>query len=248
MSYSITTCSTILGERSALSSPIERGRYRLRPLQENDQEQVRKIYHDAQSSRIFTAFLFGMGKTRLVLPVLLVLKGAAIMFSLKDIAILLVGISLCVMYLSYRWRFMQHIGASLESDLANPYQIYMSTRDESNFWVIETNGKVVAFVGAKQQDSFTIELQRLSVAEDFRRNGLGEWLCRHLVAHYRAKDYRRVVLELTEAHRPAKKLYSKLGFSFVKEFSSPYALSDITLESHCLLLNRENNNGYRRWK
>lgn len=243
---SVTICSTISAK--CCLSQSEKGKFLLRPLEQKDKEEVRRIYHDAQASRIFTAFLFGIGKTHLVLPALLVLKAMAILFSLTDITVWLLGVLTFAMYLSYHHRFMQHIGTSLESDLADPYQFYMSTKDESNFWVIETEGKVVAFVGAKQQDSFTVELQRLSVVAEFRRKGLGEWLCRHLIAHYKEKNYRRVELELTEAHKQAKQLYSKLGFCFVNKFTSPFALSDITLEKHCLILSTQNTNGYHRWK
>lgn len=250
MFHSVTTCSTVFAKYCVCSAD-KKVQYILRPLKKEDKDQIRRIYHDAQASRIFTAFLFGMGKTQLVLPTLLLLKTMSILFCLIHVfAVFLLGTLICAMYISYYHRFMQHINMSLESDLANPFEFYMSSSDESNFWIIQTpDGKVVAFVGARQRDSFTVELQRLSVAEKFRRKGLGEWLCRHLIAHYKDKNYKCIELELTEAHRQAKQLYRKLGFCFVSKFTSPYVLSDITLEKHRLILNTQNSHaGYYRWR
>lgn len=221
-------------------SPISKKmvrRYLIRPFRPQDSTRVKDIYVKAHNSFIFPAFLAGLQKPYIVVPSLFALHCVAtVMDSLWMATALLVLLAVGV-YVSYRVKFMDHLNHSLTTDIKNINKFYHSGLDESSFWVAEIDGNVVGFVGFRQIDGATVELQRLTVATEHRRRGIGESLCRQAIAYYKRKKFQKIVLECTEVHLAGKSLYAKLGFNMKDCVASPFALSAILLEHFYLILN-----------
>lgn len=210
--------------------------FNIRPFQVTDTKTIQDIYLEAHNSFIFPAFVAGLQKPYIIVPVLLIVQCfTAIMESLYIGIAVLFMLALGV-YLSYRVKFMDHLNHSMTTDLENIEKFYQSGSDESSFWVAEIDGKVVGFVGMKQRDSTIIELQRLTVARHYRRRGIGENLCRNVISLYRRKNFQQLILECTEVHLAGKSLYAKLGFNVEERIAAPFALSAITLEHYSLNL------------
>lgn len=211
-------------------------KYRIRPFKVQDSERVKEIYLDAHNSFIFPAFLAGLQKPYIAVPTLLAVHCiATTMHSLWMATIVLVVLALGV-YASYRVKFIDHLNHSLTTDLNDIANFYHSGLDESSFWVAEIDANVVGFVGFRQLDGATVELQRLTVAPEYRRRGIGEHLCRQAIAYYKRKKFQKIVLECTEVHLAGKCLYAKLGFNMKDCVASPFALSAISLEHYYLIL------------
>ncbi|XP_031556499.1 probable N-acetyltransferase camello [Actinia tenebrosa] len=210
--------------------------FKMRPFRFSDNQEIQKIYLEAHQSFVFPAFISGLLNPYIFSPALLVahlvaIGTGSIIFALGALAFFITAI-----YVSYDLKVMNHINHSLSTDLDNIGSFYQSGRDESSFWVVETEGRVAGFVGVIQRDGATVELQRLTVAAEFRRRGIGEKLCRHVISFYKRKKFRKLILECTEVHIAGKNLYVKLGFDVHERVQDPFALSAITLEHYSLNL------------
>jgi putative acetyltransferase len=81
------------------------------------------------------------------------------------------------------------------------------------FWVMEAHGRIVGTVALQPSaEADVVELQKLYVARDMRRNGLGGFLC-HLVEREARKRGARAIelwsdIKLLDAHRR----YERLGY------------------------------------
>ena len=132
------------------------------------------------------------------------------------------------------WRF---INSCLETDLQNIEKSYMS-RDGSNMWVAEWNGKVVGMVGLIHNESHkpgVAELQRMSVSPVCRRMGIAKKLLDELLAYAKYQQFEKVELTTTSAQAPAMRLYKKYGFKLKRVF--PYHLKVLAdLEYFCFEL------------
>ena len=81
------------------------------------------------------------------------------------------------------------------------------------FWVVEADGRLVGTVALQpSRDPHVVELQKLYVARDMRRNGLGGFLCRLVEREARRRGAQAVELwsdvKLLDAHRR----YERLGY------------------------------------
>jgi len=208
----------------------------MRPFQAPDKEEIQKVYLEAHNSFIFPAFLAGLKKPYIVIPALLITQLLVMAMQSFWMGIKVLAILALSVYFSYRIKFMDHVNHSLTTDLDDIEKFYQSDNDESSFWVVEVGGRLVGFVGVKQRDTTTIELQRLTVAPQYRRRGIGEKMCRHVISFYKRKKFKKLVLECTEVHLAGKNLYMKLGFNVDECLVAPFALSAITLEHYSLSL------------
>ena len=84
---------------------------------------------------------------------------------------------------------------------------------DGRFWVMEAHGRIVGTVALQPSaEAGVLELQKLYVARDMRRNGLGGFLC-HLVEREARKRGARAIelwsdIKLLDAHRR----YEQLGY------------------------------------
>ncbi|XP_020917466.1 N-acetylaspartate synthetase-like [Exaiptasia diaphana] len=210
--------------------------FNIRPFQVADTKTIQDVYLEAHNSFIFPAFEAGLQKPYINVPALLFVHCLTTITESLYIGIGLLFILVVGVYLSYRVKFMNHLNHSMTTDLHDIENFYQCGSDESSFWVAEIAGKVVGFVGMKQRDSTTIELQRLTVAPQYRRRGIGESLCRNVISFYKRKKFQQLILECTEVHFAGKSLYAKLGFNIDERIAAPFALSAITLEHYSLNL------------
>lgn len=76
-------------------------------------------------------------------------------------------------------------------------------------------GQLAGFVALKPQGTGVYELTKMIVHPDFRGKGLGEALCRAIVARAEAMGAGRVILYTHHSLKDAIKIYHKLGFEEV---------------------------------
>ncbi|XP_075038044.1 putative N-acetyltransferase camello [Mixophyes fleayi] len=109
--------------------------------------------------------------------------------------------------------FHQYVDECQREDLLDIEESYMASNN-SCFWVAESNGRVVGMVGVQsaQRSSEVMELRRLSVAKDWRHNGIARTLCLKVIDFASQRGYKVVKLETSMIQIAAHKLYETLGF------------------------------------
>jgi putative acetyltransferase len=96
-------------------------------------------------------------------------------------------------------------------ELLRPASAY--ARGDGRFWVVEAGGRLIGTVALMPSvEAGIVELQKLYVAHDMRRNGLGSFLCGLVEREARERGARAVELwsdvKLLNAHRR----YERLGY------------------------------------
>ncbi|CAB4006981.1 probable N-acetyltransferase camello [Paramuricea clavata] len=223
---------------------------KFRLLTKDDIEIVREIYQQGHQGRIFPAFKIGIARSLSLLTMLM-------LFALLYIATrsLLVCIAFellytCTVLASFHKLFNDHISNSLRKDLEDMTEYYKTqetctrysdfARNGSSIWVAVKDSVVMGFVSFAHVDEETMELKRMGVAEQFRRNGVGVSLCQFAIQFLQATNYKRIVLETTEAHQPAIRLYKKFKFELMKRQKRSCGLASIHLEHYGLPINVAN--------
>lgn len=108
------------------------------------------------------------------------------------------------------------------------------------FWVAEAIDKpqpfkVIGCIGIKILDvpnngeniPKTAELVRMSVDSSYRGGGVGKYLLNHLLAHAKAQNVKRIVLDT--ANPESVKFYSRCGFTIIPHWmywSAEYNITD----------------------
>jgi putative acetyltransferase len=78
---------------------------------------------------------------------------------------------------------------------------------DGRFWVVEANGRIIGTIALmpSTEEAGVVELQKLYVARDVRRNGLGSFLCHLVEREARERGSRAIELwsdvKLLDAHR-----------------------------------------------
>jgi putative acetyltransferase len=103
------------------------------------------------------------------------------------------------------------VAATDMPELLAPATAY--ARGDGRFWVIETKGRIIGTIALMpSQEAGIVELQKLYVARDVRRNGLGSFLCYLVEREARERGARAIELwsdvKLLDAHRR----YERLGY------------------------------------
>jgi putative acetyltransferase len=89
------------------------------------------------------------------------------------------------------------------------------------FWSVWSDDRLAGCGALKRLDATHAEIKSMRVADDFRRQGVGEVILLHLIAAARARGYTRVSLE-TGSNPPfkaARRLYSRHGFIECEPFA-----------------------------
>jgi len=103
------------------------------------------------------------------------------------------------------------VAAADMPELLRPASVYGAC--DGRFWVMEAHGRIVGTVALQPSaEAGVVELQKLYVAREMRRNGLGGFLC-HLVEREARKRSARAIelwsdVKLLDAHRR----YERLGY------------------------------------
>jgi putative acetyltransferase len=103
------------------------------------------------------------------------------------------------------------VAATDMPELLKPASAY--GRCDGRFWVVEANGQIIGTIAlAPSVEDGVVELQKLYVARDMRRNGLGSFLCYLVEREARERGAHAVELwsdvKLLDAHRR----YEWLGY------------------------------------
>ncbi|KXO06274.1 MULTISPECIES: GNAT family N-acetyltransferase [Marinobacter] len=93
---------------------------------------------------------------------------------------------------------------------------------EITFWTIYDDGKVLGCGALKEVDPYHGEVKSMRVCASARGQGIGSKLLSHIVEEARSRNYRSLKLETGSMpfFDPARKLYSKHGFSYCGPFGS----------------------------
>lgn len=73
-------------------------------------------------------------------------------------------------------------------------------------------------VALRRLDDETCEMKRLYIRPEARRGGIGRALAEAVIAHARARDYNRMLLDTLPTMTEAQSLYLSLGFHETNEY------------------------------
>lgn len=215
---------------------------KFRLLSKDDIETVREIYQKGHQDRIVPAFKIGIARSLslLMMLILFVLVYVATRSPLVCAAFEILYI--CIVLASYHKLFNDHISNSLSKDLKDMTEYYKTqetctrysdfANNGSSIWVAVKDNVVMGFVSFAHVDEETIEMKRMGVAQQFWRNGVGLNLCQFAVQFLQATNYKRIILETTEAHQPAIRLYRKFKFERKRRQKRCVGLASIQLEHY----------------
>ena len=203
----------VLESNFKISKSESQKQVKFRLLAKDDIGIVRQIYEQGHKDRIIPAFRIGIFRSSNILTmfvlcaVLYAMTGSLFVCVVAEI--LYSGAVLACFFKM----FNDHISSSLKSDLADISQYYKtqeSCRSCSDFadngssiWVAVKDNVVMGFVSFAHVNENTIELKRMGVSQKYWRNGVGISLCQFAVQFLQATNYCRIILETTEAHKPA---------------------------------------------
>ncbi|WP_249037590.1 ribosomal protein S18-alanine N-acetyltransferase [Companilactobacillus musae] len=91
----------------------------------------------------------------------------------------------------------------VQMEIANKKALYLS--------LVDTD-QVIAFIGISLSDKEESHITNLAVHEDYHRMGIGHLLLNQAFDYCRARDYKKMSLEVDVANEPAIALYDAFGF------------------------------------
>ncbi|TEB28396.1 acyl-CoA N-acyltransferase [Coprinellus micaceus] len=229
-----------------MATPLE-GQIHIRPYEDRDGDQVRKLVLRGYMNGVNSPFEIGMRSmwwepicavayplSALALGILLKYGhgGLTIRGLLRGLLILAFPI-LWVRF--WQWRYSKRWWDYCDSfmvtgDMADIGSFYAQEKGDggvSAFWVaVAMEGGEERIAGcagldAGAQGSGWSELQRVSVSEDYRRRGVATLLINAACSHARAKGLRKVKLHSTTYQANAQVLYRRLGFVHVGRVKMP---------------------------
>ena len=111
-----------------------------------------------------------------------------------------------------------HIDPDLNPDLDDIATRYAG----ATFLVARKKGRLVGTGACVPRSETDVEIVRMSVASDLRRQGIARRVLERLCATARAAGYRRVFLETTSTWRGVIKFYLDCGFRITHEEEGAY--------------------------
>jgi putative acetyltransferase len=134
--------------------------------------------------------------------------------------------------LNRQWLQDYHLMESAEEEqLADPQKHFLDCGGQ--IFVALQNGHVVGTCAVIPHGVEELELAKLTVASEFRGQGIARRLVEQCIAHARERGFRRMVLVSNSQLHAALRLYESLGFSYcaVPEVRK-YEVADV-----CMALN-----------
>lgn len=103
------------------------------------------------------------------------------------------------------------------SHFKNAFELCLSPNPYAKLFIIKYDGKTagygnIAFTYSIEAGGKVVLLEELFIKEEFRNKGIGKDYFRFIFQNFPAKRYR---LEVTDCNIGAKKLYEKLGFTYL---------------------------------
>jgi len=125
----------------------------------------------------------------------------------------------------YREWFSAHFGVA-------PEPVDERVLRQPGKMILEKNGAILmlvcdsgpaGFVALKKADSYSYELTKMAIQEEFRGRGWGEALCRAAIDKARGLGAKRIILYSHSSLQTALRLYRKLGFVETPLEPGPYS-------------------------
>ncbi|XP_077136534.1 putative N-acetyltransferase camello [Ranitomeya variabilis] len=187
--------------------------YTIRVYKNRDYNAVRMLFAEGMVEHIPAAYVYllKLPQAQFVLFISIItlfLISRSYLLSLVSLAIVLTaGRRLLTS------EYHQYVDKCQREDLLDIEESYMASNN-SCFWVVETNGRVVGMVGVQSapRSSEVMVLRRLSVAKDKRHLGIASALCQKVMDFTQQRGYKMLTLETSMIQVAAHKLYEKLGF------------------------------------
>ncbi|MBK5284824.1 MAG: GNAT family N-acetyltransferase [Bacteroidia bacterium] len=114
------------------------------------------------------------------------------------------------------------------------YSQYNKTDTLSNVIVCYVNGSAVGCGAFRKFDTTTVEIKRMFVHHDFRRQGIGEIILKELETWAAELNYAACILETAKKQQEAIKLYEKSGYMIIPNYG-PYVNVDTSVSMKKLL-------------
>ncbi|XP_019953632.1 probable N-acetyltransferase camello [Paralichthys olivaceus] len=194
----------------------------IRKYREDDAEAVKEIFTMGMSEHVPSSFMHLLKQP--ITQMVLMIVFCALMTSSKSFLLPILAVTLC---LAGARQFVVHvfnkyIDTSLKKDLNSISETYLNQKD-SNFWVAESDGQVVATVACLPavEAPGCLELKRMSVCRSHRRLGIAKALCQTTADFTRERGYAAVILYTSLVQTDAQKLYEDMGFEKIREFAVP---------------------------
>ncbi|XP_043842302.1 N-acetyltransferase 8-like [Dromiciops gliroides] len=201
--------------------------YHIRRYQDHDWEAVRELFSKGMLGNMTSDFWSLLKKPR----TFLLLLGVPFALALGSGSLILPLMSffgiLAVQWMTFRCFVIQYIDNAMHTDLLDIQKSYLTGRG-SNFWVAESEHQVVGIVAAHPAEELIgggnyLELGRLSVKKKHRSQGMARTLVQTVLQFARDQGFDGVILETSNANRPAQRLYE--SFNFRKSHESGYHLA-----------------------
>ncbi|XP_078077225.1 putative N-acetyltransferase camello [Mustelus asterias] len=212
--------------------------FAVRPYRPEDYRDARRIVASGTMELVMVAFQRAMlSPSNLCL--LLASTGTVYAATASLACTILTGLAfLTLVYLACRQVYAGYLRERMKSDMADIEGHYLRAPG-AGFWVVEeVAGRVVATVGVKPDAPSSCQLLRLFVHQCSRRHGLGRRLTQEVLDFAKGHGYRLCLLETTNAHEPAIRLYQNMGFQLQSSYrprSAPAALNFLSKILMCKL-------------
>ena len=131
-----------------------------------------------------------------------------------------------IMWINSHWSLEPH-----DLEVLNDPQTSIKSKG-GHIFVAHVNGEPMGVVALCRMDGpeYDFELAKLAVDPASRGTGIGEKLCRTALDRARQLGAKKIFLESNTILTPAISLYSKLGFTELKEYHPAYERGNIQME------------------
>lgn len=201
----------------------------IRKYQDDDAEAVKEIFTMGTSEHVPSSFMHLLKQplTQMVLMCTfcaLMASSKTFLLPILAITLILAGARQSVIYMIGRY-----IDTCLRKDLNNITDAYLKQKD-SCFWVAESDGRVVGSVACLPAESAPgcLELKRMVVRRSHRGRGIAKALCQTVADFTRNRGYAAVVLYTSVVQTDGQKLYERMGYKVIREFTIPDLVCKIT--------------------
>lgn len=112
--------------------------------------------------------------------------------------------------------FETYIDLCLSQEI-EPFLRYYDPALGNGLWVVVHEGALAGMYGLERVDIDVVELRRMYVGPDHRRQGMARLMLQHAEATAEQIGYRRMVLSTSELQQAALSMYRAQGFRFIRE-------------------------------
>ncbi|KAF7201170.1 probable N-acetyltransferase CML1 [Nothobranchius furzeri] len=200
----------------------------IRSYRNEDDERVKEIFIRGMSEHQPSSFMHTLKQPQtqmLLMCVFCVVMASSksVLLPIMVVTLLLAGARQMIGYM-----FKSYIDTCLRSDLNNVSETYLK-KEDSCFWVAESDGRVVGTVAClpAEDSPGCLELKRMSVCRSHRGMGIAKALCQTVADFTRDRGYSAVVLRTSVVQTDAQKLYEHMGYRKIREFPVPEFIAKI---------------------